>query len=211
MDIKMRAVFSITFFTTVLLYVWLKIRDKIHGFVEDSFAFAKKDELEGVDLSEDEPPPSYKFTALSISSVSIMFRVFFMILGLYLSVLILKFLASMMYPQAPSQGLLEMFGMKFLKDFNVVDETRKTLDTGKIISVLTEICTQFKILAYATLSCIGVVWTYKKWAILPEDTTNEEGMHMHVDVVMFIILFIYIIAIHTIYRHLYKSKHSPYK
>ena len=208
---KMRAVFSITFFVTVLLYVWLKIRDKIHGIVSDSFAFAKKEnEDKEVDLSENDPPPPYKFTSLSISSFSILIRVFFMIFGLYLSIVILKFLTSMMSPQTPTHGLLEAFGIKFLKNFAVVEGVASNVQADRIISILTEICTQFKFLLYATVASLVVIWTYNKWAILPEDTANEEGMHMHVDVVMFVVLCIYFIAIHTIYKHLYTSAHSPY-
>lgn len=205
MNDTFHAICSITFFMSIFLYVWLKIKEKTHDVVRLAFDnFKNKEDEEETNTNEMSNPYVYNFKNLTLMPFSMMLRVCIFIFLFVIGIMIFGFFTKNMSLQPPTQQLLETVGRIYLR-FSGAPPTTKPLkhDTERVTSVLTTIIKQKKSIWNALLITMITVLVYNGFAIPLEDRDNHEAMHMHVDVLMFIILVIFSYTVYTIYKLVY--------
>lgn len=179
---------SLVFFVASLIYVWLMFHEVSHTAVDDAFdavAYNSED-MEGQEDQKDSSPP-FNINSIGTTSIFIGTRIIGASLAFFLVMLLFKAVFTGM--NVSSLGNLNVNMLKNIGSDPVFIFTKISLNKQYIVKA-------------AVLSILGILF-YSKIGIQEEDLYIKSACHMHVDIMMFIILCIFIaISIDILRKHL---------
>lgn len=172
---------SLIFFVAALVYMWLMVREAAHTTVDDAF-----ESLVGYDEEDDSSSPAFEFNNLGTSAIFIGMRI--------ITTAIIFFIVMLIF-----RGIVFMMGVTKGGTFAEFVMVHATPNLGTLVRirndpvfVFTNIAYNFKYTMTATVLSILAVYMYSKIGIMEEDKRNRAACHMHIDVIMFIILSVFI-------------------
>jgi hypothetical protein len=181
---------SLVFFIASLIYVWLMVHEVSHTAVDDAFNSVayNSDEPEGQDEQQDSNPP-FNINSLGTTSIFIGLRIISASLVFFIVMLVFKIVFIGMNVSG-----LGNFNISMLRNIGsdpIFIFTKISFDKQYIVKA-------------AVLSILGT-FIYSKIGIRQEDLYIKSACHMHVDILMFIVLCIFIAISMDILRKYLKA------
>lgn len=214
---NLELVISLVLFSAILLYTWLKAREKVHMILETVYSSLNAVKQEDEDGDQDRPPsPDEESTIggmkhhVGVAVFLIGVWVFVMGISCVLALYVLAFMAGKLYITNPPFTVLAERG----KEFNAyLDNEKRTEVYGKSIegetdiernilqasegpmAILQKFLLRTSLLASVSFISYIVVRIYFYLCISNEDLKNEQFMHTHMDAMMFCLLLTYILVL----------------
>jgi hypothetical protein len=199
MDVSSKII-AIAFYFFALLYIWLKIRDVVHENVDIAFDKHVPEDPDNED--EQAPTAIFPLTNISGTPMNMLVRIILIISLFTLFLFLFSSVVKWMLFTKPIN--LENTGMMYMESLQdgppLYEMSGPVVDANEYVwSIIMTLFNNIALIFKSVLLTMALLYMYAKFAINLEDWTSREGMHMHVDIFLFIALFIQFYVIHIIF------------
>lgn len=204
MEVLSSKIVALAFYFFALLYIWLKIRDKVHEKIDIAFDNVPlESEINQYDEDADERKLNKVFPLTNISGEPFNMLVRIIIIISLFTLFLYLFSSVVQWMWFTSPVNLAVSGTLYnaaLDGTNVRQTTGPEVDTKEyVLAMLMTLFDNLKLIFTSILLTIIMLYMYSQFAISDYDWTSREAMHMHADNFLCIALFIQFYVIYIIF------------